>query len=76
VKPYYIYEWSNDACVVVLDRTLTDFQVSFAAMFSMKKVEGCAQTWCYLWDGWKGCNFEGSHSCSCLAYTVVAGKIA
>jgi hypothetical protein len=60
--------------VVVLVRTLTDFQVSFAAMFSMKKVEGCAQTWCYLWDGWKGCNFEGSHSCSCLAYTIVAGN--
>ncbi|KAK2364271.1 hypothetical protein QL285_089175 [Trifolium repens] len=43
-------------------------------MFSMKKVEGCAKTWCYAWDAWRGCNYDSSGYCSCLAYSIIVGN--
>jgi hypothetical protein len=59
--------------VVVFVRTLTDFQVSSAVMFPMKKVEGCGQTWCDVGDLWSGCNSDGS-SCGCLAWGIFGGN--
>ncbi|KAK2418337.1 hypothetical protein QL285_040548 [Trifolium repens] len=43
-------------------------------MFPMKKVEGCAHTWCYAWEAWGGCHEGSPTGCGCLAYSILVGN--